>query len=54
MNFARGGSSPARTRGHIVFDQVPVAFDLTDEVGLVPALIEVTVPNLPIIVRADA
>ena len=37
----------------VVLDQVGVAFDLADQVGLVAARIEISMPDLPIIMRAD-
>jgi len=38
--------------GPIVFDQVRIAFDLADEICLITSRIKISVPNLPIIVRA--
>ena len=40
-------------RRHVVFDQVAVALDLADKVGLVSPGVEVAVPDLAVIVRSD-
>ena len=38
--------------GPIMLDQVRIAFNLADEIGLITSCIEISVPNLTIIVRA--
>ena len=38
--------------GPIMLDQVRLAFDLADEIRLITSRIKISVPNLPIIVRA--
>ena len=40
----------AVVRGHIVFDEIEIAFDLADEIGLVATGIEIAVPDLPVVV----
>jgi hypothetical protein len=38
--------------GPIMLDQVRLAFDLADEIRLITSRIKISMPNLPIIVRA--
>ena len=38
---------------HIMFDEIEVAVDLTDEIGLVTASVEITVTDLSVIVWSD-
>ena len=36
-----------------MLDQIAVTRDLTDQIGLVAALVEIPVPDLPVVIGAD-
>jgi hypothetical protein len=38
-------------RGHVVFDQIKVAIDLANKIGLVAAGVEIAMPDLPVVIR---
>ena len=40
-------------RRHVVFDKISVAFDPTDQIGLIPPDVEIAMPDLAVIVGAD-
>jgi hypothetical protein len=40
-------------RGHIVFDEIKVAIDLANKIGLVATGVEITMPDLAIVIGSD-
>jgi hypothetical protein len=40
-------------RGHIVFDEIEVAIDLANKIGLLATDVEITMPDLSIVIGSD-
>jgi hypothetical protein len=43
--------TPFIVRSHVVFNKIPVTSDLAHKIGFVASLVEITVPDLAVIVR---